>query len=207
MFDRTDNIIASDRPVRCQSALQRPTVLLAAGSVILSSAVILGTLQPSNAAMKKRMLSHPSPSSSTQIETPVPAQTATPPVAESQVIPDGVYLYGQSSEPNRVGSEYMVFESRQDRVVGALYLPQSSFDCFYGRRDSQALSLNIVHSYHNTLHTYAVALTSVESTIASTGNLVGDFGLQGLQRIEEVSQNDTRILEMCKESYQDEVWE
>lgn len=205
MFDRTDNIIASDRPVRCQSALQRPTVLLAAGSVLLSAAVILGTLQPSNAAIKKRMLSQPSPSSST--ETPVPARTPAPPIAESQVIPDGVYLYGQSSEPNRVGSEYMVFESRQDRVVGALYLPQSSFDCFYGRRDSQALSLNIVHSYHNTLHTYAVALTSVESTIASTGNLVGDFGLQGLQRIEEVSQNDTRILEMCKANYQDAVWE
>ena len=205
MFDRTDNIIASDRPVRCQSALQRPTVLLAAGSLLLSAAVILGTLQPSNAAIKKRMLSQPSPSSST--ETPVPDRTPAPPVAESQVIPDGVYLYGQSSEPNRVGSEYMVFESRQDRVVGALYLPQSSFDCFYGRRDSQALSLNIVHSYHNTLHTYAVALTSVESTIASTGNLVGDFGLQGLQRIEEVSQNDTRILEMCKASYQDAVWE
>ena len=205
MFDRTDNIIASDRPVRYQSALQRPTILLAAGSVILSSAAIVGTLQPSNAAMKKRMLSQPSPSPST--ETLVPARTPAPPVAESQVIPDGVYLYGQSSKPNRVGSEYMVFESRQDRVVGALYLPQSSFDCFYGRRDSQALSLNIVHSYHNTLHTYAVALTSVESTIASTGNLVGDFGVQGLQRIEEVSQNDTRILEMCKESYQDEVWE
>ena len=205
MFDRTDNIIASDRPVRCQSALQRPTVLLAAGSLLLSAAVILGTLQPSNAAIKKRMLSQPSPSSST--ETPVPARTPAPPIAESQVIPDGVYLYGQSSEPNRVGSEYMVFESRQDRVVGALYLPQSSFDCFYGRRDSQALSLNIVHSYHNTLHTYAVALTSVESTIASTGNLVGDFGLQGLQRIEEVSQNDTRILEMCKANYQDAVWE
>ncbi len=205
MFDRTDNMIASDRLVRCQSALQRPTILLAAGSLLLSAAVILGTLQPSNAAIEKRMLSQPSPSSST--ETPVPDRTPAPPVAESQVIPDGVYLYGQSSEPNRVGSEYMVFESRQDRVVGALYLPQSSFDCFYGRRDSQALSLNIVHSYHNTLHTYAVALTSVESTIASTGNLVGDFGLQGLQRIEEVSQNDTRILEMCKASYQDAVWE
>ncbi|MBE9041774.1 hypothetical protein IQ235_13390 [Oscillatoriales cyanobacterium LEGE 11467] len=203
MFDRADNFIASYRRGAGNSTKQLPSALLATGSLLLSLAVFFGASQPSIASMKKQILSQPSPST----DAPIPMQTPIPAVAQSHLIPDGIYLYGQSSEPEQIGAEYMVFESRQDRVVGALYLPQSSFDCFYGRRESQALSLSIINSYQNTTHPYAVALSASETTVASTGDVVGNFELQGLQRIDEISQNDTRILEMCKENYQDEVWE
>ena len=32
---------------------------------------------------------------------------------------DGIYLYGQSQQPNQIGQEYMVFEVRQGKVTGA----------------------------------------------------------------------------------------
>ena len=44
---------------------------------------------------------------------------------------NGVYLYGQSPEPEQVGSAYAVMEIVENRAVGAFYMPQSSFDCFY----------------------------------------------------------------------------
>ena len=47
-------------------------------------------------------------------------------------IPDGTYLYGQSNQPQQLGKEYIVFQARQGKVIGALYLPNSEESWFYG---------------------------------------------------------------------------
>ena len=73
---------------------------------------------------------------------------------------DGVYLYGQSPQPNTIGSEYLVFEVNQGQVIGGFYMPSSSFDCFYGSVEAQKLALTVVDSYEQTPHPYAVALQS-----------------------------------------------
>ena len=84
------------------------------------------------------------------------------PIAASQTLPgDGIYLYGQSAEPEQIGQAYMVFEARQGKVVGAFYMPRSSFDCFYGDLGSQQMALKIVDSYGEGTYDYAIALEAI----------------------------------------------
>jgi hypothetical protein len=115
-----------------------------------------------------------------------------------QPLADGVYLYGQSPQPNTIGSEYLVFEVNQGQVIGGFYMPSSSFDCFYGSVEAQKLALTVVDSYEQTPHPYAVALQS-ESPVASAGNeAIGPVGLEGYHRIENLSGVDHQVLNTCK---------
>ena len=101
---------------------------------------------------------------------------------------DGIYLYGQSSKPDEIKQEYFVFEMRQSKVVGAYYLPRSAFYCFYGTSDRTQLNLIVVDSYDGSRSPYSV-------------------NLQQYYRISAVSDNDRRILGICKEAHQQQVWE
>ncbi|MDY6937741.1 MAG: hypothetical protein SWY16_08740 [Cyanobacteriota bacterium] len=204
MFDLADKFIALYHQVLDLSVVQKPSVLLVTGSVLLSVTAIFGTSEPTQALVKKQILSRPSAPPSAPVSVPAEAEAEVRPTEPSSTIPDGLYLYGESPEPEQLGMAYMVFESRENLIVGALYQPRSVFDCFYGTRESQNLRLSVVDSYENTTYTYAVALS--DSTVASAGNSIEKFDLQGFHRIEEISDNDTRILETCKASYQDEVW-
>ena len=116
----------------------------------------------------------------------------------SQMLPDGVYLYGQSPEAMQLGSEYMVFEVNQNQVVGAFYMPQSSFDCFVGEIGSRRLSLNIFNSYDQSVHPYAIALDA-NSSVASNGSGNGaELGLEGFHRISDISELDQSLLNTCR---------
>lgn len=127
-------------------------------------------------------------------------------VAATTRFADGVHLYGQSPQPEQLGKEYLVFESRQGKVVGAFYMPRSSFDCFYGTTDANKLALTVVDSYEKTTHPYAVALQK-SYPVASAGNpAMAKLGLEGHHAIKPLSQNDQRILNVCKANYQKQVW-
>lgn len=115
----------------------------------------------------------------------------------SQSLPDGVYLYGQSSEPEQIGSAYMVFEVNQNQVVGAFYMPHSSFDCFRGQFQGDRLALNVVDSYEQSVHPYSVAVET-NGSVASTGEAIAPVGLEGFNRLESLSNNDRRILATCQ---------
>ena len=101
---------------------------------------------------------------------------------------DGIYFYGQSSKADEIKQEYFVFEMRQSKVVGAFYLPRSAFYCFYGTSDRTQLNLIVVDSYDGSRSPYSV-------------------DLQQYYRISAVSDNDRRILGICKEAHQQQVWE
>ncbi|MEG4252659.1 hypothetical protein [Microcoleus sp. Pol10D4] len=101
---------------------------------------------------------------------------------------DGIYLYGQSSQPEEIKQEYFVFEMRQSKVVGAFYLPRSAFYCFYGTGDRTQLNLTVVDSYDGSRSPYSV-------------------NLQKYYPISTISENDRRILGICKESHKEQVWE
>lgn len=111
---------------------------------------------------------------------------------------DGVYLYGQAPEPEQLGAAYMVFEVNQGDVVGAFYMPRSSFDCFSGRFEADRLALTIVDSYEQTRYPYAIALDSTSSVAMAGGETIAPVGLEGFQRIAQLSANDQRILSTCK---------
>ena len=110
------------------------------------------------------------------------------PDTASTGLADGIYLYGQSSKPDEIKQEYFVFEMRQSKVVGAYYLPRSAFYCFYGTSDRTQLNLIVVDSYDGSRSPYSV-------------------NLQQYYRISAVSDNDRRILGICKEAHQQQVWE
>lgn len=127
-------------------------------------------------------------------------------IAQQHRLSDGVYLYGQSAEPEVVGQAYMVFEVRDRNLIGAFYMPRSSFDCFYGRVENQELALTIVNTYDRTEYSYAVGIDN--APVASSSDPAIDIvRLEGFESIATVSDNDRRILNVCKDNYQDRVGE
>jgi hypothetical protein len=125
-----------------------------------------------------------------------------PQTSVKQALPDGVYLYGQSTQPDQVGQGYFVFESKQGNVVGALYMPRSSFDCASGKFQNDQLALTVVNSYDRTANPFEIALERT-SNVASQGNpAFSNLGLQGFERLSNISENDQRILDVCKADFQ-----
>lgn len=120
----------------------------------------------------------------------------------SQGLPNGIYLYGQSPEAEQIGSAYMVFEVNDRQIIGAFYMPSSSFDCFYGEVQAQQLALNVVDTYERTVHPYAVALETTGSVAAAGDGAIAPLSLEGFHAIDAVSGNDQRILNTCKADQQ-----
>lgn len=119
-----------------------------------------------------------------------------------QALPDGVYLYGQSAQPEQIGQGYFVFESKQGNVVGALYMPRSSFDCASGKFEGEQLALTVVNSYDRTTNPFEIALEKTSNVAAGSNPAFQTIGLQGFERINKLSENDRRILNVCKADLQ-----
>jgi hypothetical protein len=125
---------------------------------------------------------------------------SVPSTAAKQPLQDGTYLYGQSSKAEQVGMAYLVFEVNRNKVVGAFYMPQSSFDCFHGNLKNNELALTIVNSYERTSYPYEVALKT-EAASASEVNPTVPTGLEGYQPLNRLSDNDQRILSTCRANF------
>jgi len=110
----------------------------------------------------------------------------------------GRYLFGQAPEPDQAGLGYVVLERTGDRVYGALYFPNSSFDCFHGLVQGNELAMTIVDSYSQESYPYSIALandTSVAS--ADLSNPLTSFSLSGFYALDTLSENDNRMLDIC----------
>jgi major membrane immunogen (membrane-anchored lipoprotein) len=116
----------------------------------------------------------------------------------AQPIADGVYLYGQSQTPEQIGSAYMVFEVTQGKMVGAFYMPRSSFDCFHGNLQADRAALTVVDSYSKTSNPYDIAYSTDDSVAMAGDETIAPLGLEGFHRIDTVSANDQRLLATCK---------
>lgn len=130
------------------------------------------------------------------------ASNPTVPVTAVSQLPDGVYLYGQSAEPEQLGQGYFVFEVNQGDVVGALYMPRSSFDCAKGSFKAEQLALTVTNSYDRTTNPFEIALDQTTNVASSTAPGKPAVGLEGFYRINQVSDNDMRILNVCKQDFQ-----
>ncbi|HEY9763386.1 MAG TPA: hypothetical protein V6D07_12725 [Trichocoleus sp.] len=120
-------------------------------------------------------------------------------VPSSPMFPaDGIYVYGQAPVAEQLGTGYVVFETVDQQLVGALYLPQSSFDCFQGQLEGNALAMTITNSYTQETYPYEIALAS-DSAIASSANgIPAPLSLEGFHQLATPSENDLRMLETCK---------
>jgi hypothetical protein len=99
---------------------------------------------------------------------------------QSGALPNGVYLYGNSSQPNRLLHNYVVFEQQNGQVVGAFYLPQSEFTCFTG--NVQGIRLE------------AAAIAPEQPAYEVNAQL------SQLNALPTISENDQHILSTCKQA-------
>jgi hypothetical protein len=140
------------------------------------------------------------------------APTATPIVATKptlynaaatgkQQVHNGIYIFGQSSKPEQIGKEYLVFESRNGKVIGAFYMPASEYSCFYGTLDRGEMDLNVVDPDDQSTYFHSIALQS-SSLVASNEQIA----LQGYQPVSGVSNNARQLLSSCRNKYQQQVW-
>ncbi|MGE5656974.1 MAG: hypothetical protein ACM37W_10190 [Actinomycetota bacterium] len=95
-------------------------------------------------------------------------------------LPDGVYLYGNSPQPNELTRSYVVFERRDSEVIGAFYSPQSEFTCFAGNLQGTRLDVE------------AIVLGQPETQEVRAQ-------LANLYPLQEISANDQRMLGVCKQ--------
>ncbi|PZV08558.1 MAG: hypothetical protein DCF32_04480 [Leptolyngbya sp.] len=110
------------------------------------------------------------------------------------------YLFGQVPRPDQIGQGYVVLERTGDRVYGALYYPSSSFDCFEGQVQGTELAMTVINSYDQS-DTYPYSLAMVEDSAVASSDASGElvpFGLDGFHAIDNLSENDHRMLEMCR---------
>lgn len=114
------------------------------------------------------------------------------------LLADGVYLYGESSQANQLGTTYIIFEVMGQRVKGAFYMPSSSFDCFHGQVHPGRLALMVVNSYEDTTYPYALVVQEGAPLVASEEAIAPVVGLVGYQPIATPSPEDYQILETCQ---------
>ncbi len=99
---------------------------------------------------------------------------------QSDALPNGVYLYGNSPQPNQLLRNYVVFEQHNGQVVGAFYSPQSDFTCFTGAVQGTRLE---------------VAAMAPEQPPYEV-----NAQLSQLNALPTISENDQRILSTCKQA-------
>lgn len=98
---------------------------------------------------------------------------------DSRPLPNGVYLYGNSSQPNQLLHNYVVFEQQNGKVVGAFYSPQSDFTCFTGGMQKMQLE--------------------VKAIVPEQPSYEVKAQLSHLNALPTLSGNDQRILSTCKQ--------
>jgi hypothetical protein len=131
---------------------------------------------------------------------PMAAVRAETPTVDADAVPlvgDGVYFYGQAPEPGTLGASYLVFESQGERVVGAIYMPFSSFDCFQGQQTGNTLALQITNSYTQETYDYAFALEPADAIADGTGSTV-PLSLVGFHNLGTAGEAELELLQTCQ---------
>ncbi|MFP4337347.1 MAG: hypothetical protein ACLFQP_05405 [Halothece sp.] len=128
-------------------------------------------------------------------------QVATGTEIEFRDLETGVYLYGQSSKPYEVGNEYILFEVMEEKLIGVLYMPHSSFSCFQGEITNNQLEMTVDHPYEDTVYDYAIALEETSPIASRETQVEAPFKLEGYVPVKEINANDRRMLEICREKF------
>ncbi len=128
---------------------------------------------------------------------------------EAEVMPranfpkkDGIYLYGQSPKPNQLGQGYVLFQKQQDKVIGALYMPNSEFSCFQGTLDRSGELALTVNSSPDEDGSTQVATSNGIPRINEDEPITYAYSvaLQDYHQLKSISVSDRRMLQMCNQS-------
>ncbi len=94
------------------------------------------------------------------------------------LLTDGIHLFGRAQVPEQLQTEYLIFKMNRSQVIGAFFMPSSSFDCFAGTLEAGKLNLTVVESYEQQSYEHSVNLNQYYA-------------------IKQISNNDLRILDVC----------
>lgn len=113
---------------------------------------------------------------------------------------DGVYLYGQSPKSGELGQGYIIFEKRQSKVIGALYMPSSEFSCFNGTLQSSGQLAMTVTGYPGDKSPTQVAANNALPQLVDdeSSNYAHSVALQDYYPINEMASSDRQVLQMCQ---------
>jgi hypothetical protein len=117
--------------------------------------------------------------------------------SNSRSLANGTYLYGESNQPGRPDSEYVVFENKSGKVFGAVFLANSEFSCFHGEVRPGQLDMMVVDSDANTAYPYAVNI--------ETGN--ADTSSAEYKAVKKIGKQDINLLESCRNMYRNSRWQ
>lgn len=173
----------------CKSFLQASQVSLT--GLLLS----IGFATASSMPIFASAVEAPAASSTSMATAKVPASATNTAPAKKQMA-NGVYLFGQSSKAQQLGQEYVIFEARRGKVVGAFYMPSSEFSCFHGTLNGSQMDLTVLDTYEQTTYSHSIALQG-NSLVASNNQIA----LQGYQPVRTITANDRRMLSACRSSH------
>lgn len=111
-----------------------------------------------------------------------------------------VYLYGETDKPDVVGKEYIIFETTGNKTIGAFYLPQSEFSCFFGRFQGAKLNITLIDGYDSQKYKYSLAL----NPNGLTASKLPMMGTPSYQPLGNISDSDRKILTACKRQLQNQ---
>ncbi|NJN39205.1 MAG: hypothetical protein HC790_11615 [Acaryochloridaceae cyanobacterium CSU_3_4] len=92
---------------------------------------------------------------------------------------EGIHLFGQAQSPGQFQTEYILFKMHHNRVMGAFFMPSSSFDCFFGTVEAKKLKVSVMATYEQQTYNHTVNLNQYHP-------------------IQDISNNDLRILDVCR---------
>ncbi|KAB8315901.1 hypothetical protein SD81_031735 [Tolypothrix campylonemoides VB511288] len=113
---------------------------------------------------------------------------------------DGVYLYGQSPKSGELGQGYIIFEKRQSKVIGALYMPSSEFSCFNGTLESSGQLAMTVTGYPGDKSPTQVATNNTLPRVMDdeSSNYAHSVTLQDYYPVNGIAASDRQVLQMCQ---------
>jgi hypothetical protein len=117
--------------------------------------------------------------------------------SSSRLIANGTFLYGESNQPGKQNSEYVVFENKSGKVFGAVFLANSEFSCFHGKLRSSQLNMMVVDSDSNAAHPYAVNLETGYRRTSSAE----------YKAVKRIGKTELRLLESCRNMYKSSRWQ
>ncbi|PLZ86540.1 hypothetical protein [Fischerella thermalis] len=130
------------------------------------------------------------------------ASLKTTEVASKSKLPkqNGIYLYGQSPKPGQLGKGYIIFEKRQNKIIGALYMPSSEYSCFNGTLNSSGELAMTVRGYAGEISPSEIAtINGLPRTSDDEPDIYGhSVELQDYYQLKSISSSDRQILKMCK---------
>jgi hypothetical protein len=133
----------------------------------------------------------------------LPNNTSNSPESLPNTFPeqDGTYLYGQSPTPNLLGQGYIVFQKRQNRVLGALYMPNSEFSCFQGTIAKSGELAMTVKSSPGEVGAREISTASRIPRLVDDESVSYAYSvtLKDYHRLNGLSANDQQILQMCRQ--------